>query len=209
VIATVKHFINNNQDYHRYDIDEVLDERTMMELYMPTFLGAVEAGVGAAMCGYNKVNGLHACEQPQTLLTFKKLGFSGWMMSDWCDISLVLLFFRIVICVSHLDYVIRGGTHSTSINQGLDMEMPDGVYMGAPLAAAVAAGFDFATLFSLCICAECVLLFVHFRQCDSGQSQRQCSAHSDTDVCDGTIRQTEPQQGRCQRDQRRTQSRRS
>jgi beta-glucosidase len=116
VIATVKHFINNNQDYHRYDIDEVLDERTMMELYMPTFLGAVEAGVGAAMCGYNKVNGLHACEQPQTLLTFKKLGFSGWMMSDW------------------------GGTHSTSINQGLDMEMPDGVYMGAPLAAAVAAG---------------------------------------------------------------------
>ena len=65
VIATVKHFIANNQDYHRYDIDERIDERTLMQIYMPTFLGAAEAGVGAAMCGYNLVNGLHACEQPE------------------------------------------------------------------------------------------------------------------------------------------------
>ena len=49
VIATVKHFINNNQDYHRYDIDEHLDERTLMEIYMPTFLAGAEAGAGAAM----------------------------------------------------------------------------------------------------------------------------------------------------------------
>jgi hypothetical protein len=33
-----------------------------------------------------------------------------------------------------------GATHSTSINAGLDQEMPSGIYMGAPLAAAVAAG---------------------------------------------------------------------
>ncbi len=33
-----------------------------------------------------------------------------------------------------------GATHSISINAGLDQEMPSGIYMGAPLAAAVAAG---------------------------------------------------------------------
>ena len=33
-----------------------------------------------------------------------------------------------------------GATHSTSINQGLDQEMPSANYMGASLAAAVQAG---------------------------------------------------------------------
>jgi hypothetical protein len=33
-----------------------------------------------------------------------------------------------------------GATHSASIMQGLDQEMPGGKYMGAPLAAMVASG---------------------------------------------------------------------
>ena len=52
----------------------------------------------------------------QTLLKYKELGFNGWVMSDW------------------------GATHSTSINQGMDQEMPGGVWFGKRLAAAVAAG---------------------------------------------------------------------
>ena len=34
-----------------------VDERTLMEIYMPPFEAAVKAGVGAIMCGYNKING--------------------------------------------------------------------------------------------------------------------------------------------------------
>jgi beta-glucosidase len=77
VIATVKHFINNQQEYHRFVIDEHVDERTEMELYFPTFLGAAQASVGAAMCSYNLINGVYACEQPATLLKYKKMGFGG------------------------------------------------------------------------------------------------------------------------------------
>jgi beta-glucosidase len=59
-----------------------------------------------------------ACENNSTLLTDYKvrLGFNGWVMSDW------------------------GATHSTSINQGLDQEMPGGGFMGDALKAAVQSG---------------------------------------------------------------------
>jgi hypothetical protein len=107
VIATVKHFINNNQDYHRYDIDEVVDERTQMEIYYPTFMGAVAADVGAAMCGYNKINGLHACEQPSTLLQFKSLGFSGCDCVSVCRFMFARTFAcdGVRVCVSVFEHV--------------------------------------------------------------------------------------------------------
>lgn len=44
-----------------------VDERTIMEIYFPPFQAAVDAGVGAIMCGYNKVNNVWACENNQTL----------------------------------------------------------------------------------------------------------------------------------------------
>ena len=72
------------------------------------FAAAAASGVGSAMCSYNKVGGTWACENPDTLLALKHtLNFSGWVMSDW------------------------GATHSTSINAGLDQEMPGGDFMGA------------------------------------------------------------------------------
>jgi hypothetical protein len=52
---------------------------------------------------YNRINGVYACEQPVTLLAFKKMGFLGWMMSDWGATHSVS---------------INQGTHSVSINQG-------------------------------------------------------------------------------------------
>ena len=60
------------------------------------------AQVGSVMCSYNKINGNWSCENPVTLQGDLKqtLGFEGFVMSDW------------------------GATHSTSITQGLDIEMP-------------------------------------------------------------------------------------
>jgi beta-glucosidase len=106
-IATAKHFIDNDQEYQRTTISSEIDVRTQHEIYLPPFKAAVDAGVGAIMCSYNLVNGIYACENPDTQNTVLKgeLGFTGWIMSDW------------------------GATHSTvaSALNGLDMEMPTGI----------------------------------------------------------------------------------
>ncbi|MQA88266.1 MAG: beta-glucosidase [Streptosporangiales bacterium] len=119
-IATVKHYAENNQEEQRGTIDVRVDEQTMQEIELPGFGAAVEAGAGAVMCAYNKVNGDYAGEN-STLLTDilkEQFGFAGWVMSDW------------------------GATHSTekAITAGLDMQMPNGSYFGAPLKTAVESG---------------------------------------------------------------------
>ena len=119
IIATAKHYINNEQEYDRGTNSSDIDDRTQHEIYLPPFKAAVQAGAGAVMCGYNKINGVWACENGGTLNTWLKgeLNFQGFVMSDW------------------------GATHTTaaSANGGLDMEMPDARYFG-PLATSIADG---------------------------------------------------------------------
>lgn len=56
VVATSKHYINNNEETNRGFISENVDERTEFEMYLPPFHGAVDAGTLAIMCSYNKIN---------------------------------------------------------------------------------------------------------------------------------------------------------
>jgi beta-glucosidase len=112
VVATIKHFACNNQEFQRNFVDTRVDERTLNEIYLPSFKAAVqEADVLAVMSAYNKLNG-HYCSENDYLL-IKKLkdewGFKGLVMSDW------------------------GAVHSTipTVNSGLDLEMPTGSYLNA------------------------------------------------------------------------------
>ncbi|MFV0137271.1 beta-glucosidase family protein [Streptomyces sp. HMX87] len=120
LIATVKHFALNNQEKDRETIDVRVDERTLHEVELRGFAAAVAARTGAVMAAYNKVNGVHACENPALLTEVlrERWGFDGWVMSDW------------------------SATHSTaaSLTAGLDMEMPDGRFFGAALTKAVENG---------------------------------------------------------------------
>jgi len=120
IIATVKHFVDNNQEYNRTTVSENVPERAQWEIYYPAFHAAVEVGVGSVMCAYNKVNNTYSCENEQTLNADLKgtMGFQGWVMSDW------------------------GATHSTvkAANAGLDQQMPDDSFFGQALARAVASG---------------------------------------------------------------------
>jgi len=101
VIACAKHFVGNSQEANRMTVSEDIDERTLFEMYYPPFEGAIEGGIGSMMCSYNRLNGTYSCENPVTLGHLKnELGFKGFVMSDW------------------------GATHSASMKQGLDMEMP-------------------------------------------------------------------------------------
>lgn len=105
VMATIKHFALNNQEYNRHHTSSDADERTMNEIYFPTFRAAVkEAKVGSVMTSYNLVNNVHSAENPFLIKENlrNKWGFEGLVMSDWTS------------------------TYSTlgSVKGGLDLEMP-------------------------------------------------------------------------------------
>lgn len=88
VIATVKHFVGNEQEMYRMDIiphglmraiSSNIDDRTLHELYAWPFAEAIRAGVGAIMSSYNDVNG-SACSQNSKLVNGilkDEMGFQG------------------------------------------------------------------------------------------------------------------------------------
>ena len=109
VMATVKHFAANNQEWSRHHASSDVDERTMHEIYFPAFRKAVqEAGVGAVMNSYNPVFGVHATEN--RWLNFDVLrdlwGFEGILMSDWTSVY----------------------STSGALVNGIDLECPKAVY---------------------------------------------------------------------------------
>jgi beta-glucosidase len=127
LIATVKHYIANNFERARNSASSDVSDRALHEIYLPGFEAAVQAGAGAVMCAYNRVNGVYACDHPEVLndILRDELGFEGWVMTDW------------------------GANHTMdALEHGLDQEMPGsrggsgrrGVYFGDSLQAAVEGG---------------------------------------------------------------------
>lgn len=110
VMATIKHFAANNQEWDRNGISSDMDERTLREIYLPVFQAAVEeARVGAVMNSYNLVNGTHTSQHTHLIREILKgdWRFDGILMSDW------------------------GSTYDgiAAANAGLDLEMPAGDFM--------------------------------------------------------------------------------
>lgn len=92
MIACPKHFAAYNQETNRFGlapefdaIDARVDERTLHEIYLPAFKSAVQDGhAGSVMCSYNKLNGIHACENPWLYDRLKSdWGFTGFVVTDW------------------------------------------------------------------------------------------------------------------------------
>jgi beta-glucosidase len=86
VSSCVKHFAANSQEYERNSINEIIDERTLREIYLPAFKAAMqEAGVLTIMGAYNQINGQHCCENEHLLNEILKCewGFKGAVISDW------------------------------------------------------------------------------------------------------------------------------
>ncbi len=122
VLACIKHYALNNQEWRRTEVDVKVDERTMREIYLPSFEAAVkEAKVFTVMSAYNKVNGWWCSENDMLLKKILKddWEFSGIVISDWVS------------------------THNTAnaANNGLDMEMPNAeIWTHEKLKAAIKAG---------------------------------------------------------------------
>jgi len=86
VLAEVKHYAVNNQEDARKIIDEIVDERTLREIYLPAFEASVKQGdVAAVMCAYPSVNGQFMCENFHLLKDVLRgeWGFKGFVQSDY------------------------------------------------------------------------------------------------------------------------------
>ena len=86
VAATVKHFAFNNQEWNRHNVNVVVGERAMNEIYFPAFRAAVvDAGAWSVMTSYNKVNGEWASENShlQRGVLRDRWHFKGMIVTDW------------------------------------------------------------------------------------------------------------------------------
>ena len=104
VVATAKHFVGNDEEWRRMEIESVMDEQTLREIYLRPFQKAVEQeGVWAVMSAYNKLNGFPstANERLQNSILKGEWNFQGVVMSDWWATKSV-----------------------EAIAKGLDLEMP-------------------------------------------------------------------------------------
>ena len=121
VAATVKHFVCNEAETHRFDGNVVVDEQPLREIYLLPFELAVrEANAWAIMCSYNRLRGIYMSAHPILDDTLRsEWGFDGVVVSDW------------------------GAVHDTvgpGVN-GLDIEMPGPPkFWGDELIAAVRSG---------------------------------------------------------------------
>ena len=88
VIATLKHFLCNNSDYHRRTSNSVVDERTLHEIYMPVFKAGIEAGAMAVMTAYNQLNEEWCGQSDYVIkkLLREELGFKWLVMTDWWSV---------------------------------------------------------------------------------------------------------------------------
>ncbi len=121
VIGDIKHYVMNDQESGRNEVNAVVSKRAMRESDMLAFEIGIDIGhPGAVMCSYNLINGDFACQNKYILTDVLKhdWGFKGFVVSDW------------------------GATHSTvqSSKAGLDNEEPLPIFYGDKLKAAVQAG---------------------------------------------------------------------
>lgn len=90
VIAVVKHFAGNNQEYGRTGVspafagvDERITEKALNEIYFPQFKAVVERGHnGGIMCAYNQINGEFSCDNAWLLAHLREWGFDGYIVPD-------------------------------------------------------------------------------------------------------------------------------
>jgi beta-glucosidase len=104
VAACMKHFVANDMETRRFNMDQTIDQRTLREIYLKPFQMALEVNPLTAMTAYPKINGTHVDASRHLVhdILREEWNYQGLVMSDW------------------------GGLNSTvdSIQATTDLEMP-------------------------------------------------------------------------------------
>lgn len=107
--TSAKHFVANNQEKRRMTNSSDADERTLREIYLASFEGAIKkAKPWTVMSSYNRINGEFVGDNKEYLTDIlrKEWGFDGYVVSDWGAVN----------------------DRISSLAAGLDLEMPPGDY---------------------------------------------------------------------------------
>ena len=115
VAACVKHYALNNDEEYRHQVNVIVSDRALHEIYLPAFKAAVTEGKAWGIMGaYNLYKNQHNCHNETLLNKILKHDwqYDGVVVSDW------------------------GGCHDTdeAVLNGLDLEFgtwTDGLTMGA------------------------------------------------------------------------------
>lgn len=88
--ASLKHFAANNSEYRRTEMDSVIEERALHEIYLRGFKRAIDKShPWTVMSSYNRLNGVQT-SQHRWLLTDvlrHQWQYKGLVMSDWYGIK--------------------------------------------------------------------------------------------------------------------------
>ena len=105
--TSAKHFLANNQEKRRMTNSSDVDERTLREIYLASFEGAVKkAKPWTVMSSYNRINGEFVGDSYEylTKILRDEWGFDGYVVSDWGAVN----------------------DRIKALKAGLDLEMPHG-----------------------------------------------------------------------------------
>ncbi len=119
--ACLKHFAANNQETEREFINEVIDERTLRETYLPCFeIPTKEAAPMSVMTALSMINSTFGAENKWLIedILRQEWGYEGFTVSDWLG-------------VVHPDLAVKAG---------LDLNMPHSDWDSDKLKAAYEAG---------------------------------------------------------------------
>lgn len=120
--SSLKHFCANNQEHRRLTVNASIDERTLREIYLASFEGAVkQSKPWTVMCCYNRVNEEYGSENRYLLTDVlkKQWEHEGVVVSDWGAVN----------------------ERVNGLKAGLDLEMPySGGDRDKQIAEAVASG---------------------------------------------------------------------
>lgn len=88
--ASLKHFAANNSEYRRTEMDSIIEERALREIYLAGFQRAIaKSQPWTVMSSYNRLNGVQTSQDPflLTQVLRDEWGYSGLVMSDWYGIK--------------------------------------------------------------------------------------------------------------------------
>lgn len=84
--GTLKHFSANNQETARHEIDCIISERALREIYLKGYEMAVkQASSRSIMTSYSAINGIWAASNYDlnTTVLREQWGYQGFVMTDW------------------------------------------------------------------------------------------------------------------------------